>query len=124
MATLGGVFGSLQAFLSKLGHTLIGRAAPPEHAHLQQPLQQFLFGFQWLGNGGSHHRRAMYNAEKEELYVEFKSGQIYTVEKVTLAEATAYWQASSKGTWYWDHVRVRGEGHGRLTQKPYRKGLG
>lgn len=124
MAFLGTVFSSLKSFLAKLGNTLAAGEVPAEHAHWQEPLRQFLFGFQWLPNSGTHHKRAMYNAAKEEMYFEFKTGQIYTVEEVSVGAAITYWQASSKGTWYWDNVRVRGEGNAKKTQKPYHKGMG
>ncbi len=124
MAFLGDVFTNLKGFLKKLGGSLKPHPQAASVAHLQETLRQFLFGFQWLGNSGQHHRRAMYNADREQLYVEFKSGEIYTIEEVGIGAATTYWAAPRKGIWYWDHVRVRGKGNAGKTQKPYHKGLG
>jgi hypothetical protein len=123
MATIGGVFGSLAAFISRFRPS--AQPVPADAGIFDEAARRFLFAQTWLVNPGDHNiKEAMYLGDKEMLALKFKSGEIATYENVTIAEALAYFQAPSKGKFQWNFLLVRGKGNKGKSQKPWHYGLG
>lgn len=94
-----------------------------KRGHGRTHLEKFLDGDVWLETPQSSNV-AKFKFEPPEdgkehgrLRVVFKDGNTYLVYRVTDLEARNWYHASSKGKWYWDHVRVRGTKLGH--KKPY-----
>ena len=62
---------------------------------------------------------AQYMPDFDALEIGFLNGSVYRVGSFSPAEAAGFYDAPSRGIWYWEHVRVRGPGNGHLTRKPY-----
>jgi hypothetical protein len=60
-----------------------------------------------------------YHADRGVLVIGYLNGSMYAYGSVSEAEAVSLLFATSKGTWVWDHIRVRGKGNGRKTRKPF-----
>jgi KTSC domain len=54
---------------------------------------------------------AQYHVADEKLMIEFLSGEAWLYSPVSRALAESFANAPSKGTWLFDHIRVRGEGN-------------
>lgn len=83
------------------------------------PLQEFLEGQPLFNNratatGKSRSRivMAQYLAEIQTLQIEYADGAAWLYSPISMATATAYFHAGSKGTWLWDNVKRRGTVHG------------
>lgn len=119
---IGNIWDTLSEFIGHWTGEVKHKVYPEESKSLPDPEREFLYGFQWLEADSTHHAKAMYYAEKREMYFVFHDGRVVTVENVALWEAKNYYHANSKGTWYWNHVRVRGKGNARKTRKPFHYG--
>ncbi len=69
----------------------------------------------WSGFSSSNVRSLAYDHEGEKLTVEYQGGTFWEY-RVTLPMALALYGAPSKGTWIWDHVKVRGTVHGHQVE--------
>jgi hypothetical protein len=58
-----------------------------------------------------------YDAQAKRLYVQYPDGVMYAYDDVDEREATSLFDADHKGSWIWDHFRIRGTLHGQ--QKRY-----
>ena len=66
---------------------------------------------QWVAVSSSNHVRARWDEEARTLEIQYDDGSTWAYDPVSRDEATDYLLAPSKGTWMWDHVRVRGSKH-------------
>lgn len=79
----------------------------------------FLHFGEWLKVQSSNVEQMRYLADESALEIQFKNGNFYRVDDMSIQEAKALATASSVGSRYWDIVRVRGKGNFWATRKPY-----
>lgn len=60
-----------------------------------------------------------YDQDWPRLLIGYLNGRAYAYADVSPQEAAQLLFAPSKGTWIWDHIRVRGKGNARKTRKPF-----
>lgn len=75
-------------------------------------VEDFVYGGKLVKVHSSNMAFAKYDHEKEEMIAGFKNGGIYSVTPITPKEAVSFMQASSKGSWWWDRIRIRGTKNG------------
>lgn len=61
--------------------------------------------------------RIAFDQDNGKLYIKYPGGKMYVYDGVSQYEATSLLAASSRGTWVWDNLRVRGTIGG--AQKPF-----
>ena len=96
-----------------------------EHAQFTPPPAEELSAAEAWANSGewfdgfasSNVRAFQYDGQDERLVIEYKDGSFYAYHPVRFDMAVALYDAPSKGTWVWDHLRVRGTVFGY--QVPY-----
>lgn len=71
-------------------------------------VEAFLYNQEPLMVHSTNVSMAQYYIDDQKLMVEFLNGAAYMYSAITEQEALNFAQAPSKGTWIWDHVRVRG----------------
>lgn len=81
------------------------------------PQQDFLYGQRIMRVISSNVASASYDDEENFLTITYKNGRSYVYAKVTELEARSFWYATSKGSWIWTYLRVRGSR--TLHQKSY-----
>lgn len=79
----------------------------------------FLHFGQWLPVNSTNVKEIRYQPDDSQLFVEFKNGNIYYYDDVSIREAEHLARSSSKGGWVWDFLRVRGKGNFWAYRKPY-----
>ncbi len=122
MAWLRDVFKNVEEWTRRV----LGPAKEPEAAaSIYTPeVRAFLYATDWVPQDSSHHKAVWFDIYRNECHFQAaKDGTVWTVENFTTADALSYLAAPSRGIWYWDHVRVRGKGNAKKTQKPFRYGL-
>lgn len=82
-------------------------------------VDEFVNGGYPLFVHSSNVRMAQYFPQDQKMMVEYGEGAAYLYSGVTQHEALSFAQAQSKGTWVWDHLRVRGSRTAH--KKPYVK---
>lgn len=70
------------------------------------PFLRFMRG-EWHPVASSNVSKIRYLSLSNNLDIEYHTGSIYRYYEVRPEEASAFWDASSKGTWVWDELRVR-----------------
>lgn len=79
--------------------------------------EKFLDGGTLRTLSSSNVSKANYDPDRNLLIITYKSGDVWAYV-VSEEEAVDFYHAPSKGTWIWDHVRVRGEGNKHKHQVP------
>lgn len=74
---------------------------------------QFLTMGDWVSVSSSNIDMIQYDHETQELFVQFRANRhgenwVYRYYPVEYSEARNFVEASSKGKWFWDNIRVRG----------------
>lgn len=77
----------------------------------------------YSGFKSSNVSAAHYDPEQHYLELGFKNGGAYGYHDVTRDEARTFYNASSKGNWVWDNLRVRGTVFGYKKSYAYISGL-
>lgn len=81
-----------------------------------QEVDDFLYGGMILFVKSSNVGAVQYHVNEQKMMVEYlgKGGKprAYLYSNVSEAEALSFVQASSKGVWVWDHLRIRGTKNG------------
>ena len=104
-----------QAFLERIKKPQVSE---PE-IEIRDELDAFLHFKTWMPVHSSNIRKIRYLGEDSALEVQFRNGNFYRIDDVSIREAEAFAKANSKGRWYWSNVRVRGKGNFWATRKPY-----
>lgn len=102
---------------ARRAQTLEDEAAEILDERPTDPVELFLHYGEWLPVTSSNVAAASYDAQGEQLTIEYKDGSFYQYHPVALATAKAFTAATSKGKWVWDNLRVRGTVYGY--QVPY-----
>lgn len=83
-------------------------------------VDRFVHFGSWFDNfTSSNVARMRYDQEQSQLTVEYKNGNQYSYQNVSIREAESFARGASKGKWVWDHLRVRGKGNFWAFRKPY-----
>lgn len=83
------------------------------HAEDRQQQRDPEYRFTHLGElvdtpQSSNVRTIQYRMAENVLVVSFKDGSVYGYKPVFVQEAASLFRSSSKGTWIWDNLRIRG----------------
>lgn len=82
-------------------------------------VEAFLYHQELMPVHSTNVAAAQYFIEDQKMMIEFENGSAYLYSNITEPEALQFAQAASKGTWVWDHIRVRG--NPRATRKSFVK---
>lgn len=88
------------------------RPREPRQALPKDPLVRLLDGWP-VDVTSSHHRTVIW--ERDTLIMTFLThdGKSLAYQGVSEEMVRSYWAATSKGGWFWDNIRVRGEGNSK-----------
>jgi len=75
--------------------------------NLKDAINAFLNEREWLPVQSSNVLAAKYDRQQQILLIRYKDGSDYPYRPVTPLEAESFALSSSKGSWVWDHLRVR-----------------
>lgn len=83
----------------------------------ESEVEGFVNGMQPLFVNSSNVAMAQFYPEENKMQVEYHGGGAYMYSNVSAGEALAFAQALSKGSFIWDHFRIRGTRDGH--RKPF-----
>ncbi len=86
-----------------------------------EEVQHFVYDGLITWFGSSTVTSAQYFIYVEKLLVEFRTGGMYLYSSITEHEAFDFLSVKSKGSYIWDHFRVRGKGGGKISKKSFIK---
>lgn len=77
---------------------------------------RFVLDGNWQSVNSSNITAIAYDALNQMVKVEFKEGVRWGYDPIPVAMAKGLYYTGSKGTWYWDYIRVRGKGNSKVHQ--------